>query len=495
MRIEDMLESDEAFDLHFCSLTTIKNLRGVPVSALRKSIKALHEIIGFRIMASPRLWTHEESEKTIVVAGKLSVDGKTTGERFGLCVDIAPRDTAEPKALYLWASRSLVDRLTLKAELGEGFQNKWVPWRYRAERKVADKYCRYSIPIAEVQSGEWRIALNKNEGELPRFLAELKGYYQVPLKTLRIMKPMLDLIGHDGSFISPVAIDLHRHPDITANETDDVSDRGVSVATRRIFQSKFSAEEFFKEDALRFNGPSKGHKIAIHRFEGAELFSCAEATPPADLLPFMNLSFSANKDVDPEALKGSGLYGVFFKAEADSAPKLIYVGLFKNGKIGSGSAFEGSVLRDRWVKHIATCSLRGHNLGIGQRTAKYSRIILGTHPLAALGHPDVANAIVRDRGCNAGENRVTFASRNWDRLVGMGTEVHHLFSFSYVRIGGLRFNEDDDDIRRVVEASEKRLKTILSPICNGETPLSDHLPHVEIAEFERIAASLLCNQT
>jgi hypothetical protein len=486
MRIEEMLADDLVFDLHFCTLTTIRNLRGIPITVLREAIKRLHEIIDFDVMASPRLWTPEGSERTVVVVGKLSTDGKTTGQRFGLCVDTSPRETGEAKALYFWAKRSLVERFISKAKLGEGFRSQWVSWRYRSERKEKNKYYRYSIPIADIDLGEWRIRVGESTDDFLSFLSSLSGLHGIPPNTLQTMRPVLSLLGHDGSFISPAVIDLHRHPDITANETDDIPDKKSAVVKR-----VFSIEGLLRREAAPPNRSADQRKTEIHRFKGSELFSCSETTPPAEMLPFMNLSFQISGGIDKEALKGAGLYGVFFKGASGLTPKLIYVGLFRNGNIGSGTAFEGNILRDRWVKHIATCSMRGHNVGIGQRTARIAKIILGTHPLAALGHPDVANAIVRDRGCNAGENRVIFARNNWDVLDAEGKDIIDRFTFSYVRIQAPLGNENDDNVREVVAASEKKLKTSLLPICNGETPLNGGDSYVEMEEFEHMAVKFL----
>lgn len=486
MNIDDMLADDTVFNLHFCTPTTIRNLRGMPISVLRESIKMLHDIIDFPLMASPRLWTPSGSEQTVVVAGKLTTDGKTTGERFGLCVDTFPKETGAANALYLWASCSLAKRLIIEVASGQEIQNQWVPWRHQSERKGANKYCRYLTPIAYIESEKWHVLRGDCTDDFQRFLHKLNGFYKIPKESLQAINPVLSILGHNSRFISPVAIDLHRHPDSAATDTDDVPDK-KSVSFKRVF----SRIDFPNAESETEDHQTEGRIAAVHRFEGTELFDYTETTPPSDFLPFMNLSFKVNGCIDQEQLKGAGLYGIFFKKSSDLPPKLIYVGLFRNGNKGSGTPFEGNILRDRWVKHIATCSMRGHNVGIGKRTARIAEIVLAKHPLAALGHPDVADAIVRDRGCNAGENRVLFARDNWDYLNGEGQEVLRRFSFSYVRIQAPLINEHDDSIRKVVAVSEKTLKTKFLPICNGETPLGGHTSNVEMAEFERIALALL----
>jgi len=182
----------------------------------------------------------------------------------------------------------------------------------------------------------------------------------------------------------------------------------------------------------------------------------------------------------------------FFRDIVEIEPSLIYVGLYRNGKIGSGSVFEGNVLRDRWVKHIATCSMRGANVGIGRRTVQ-AMSLDPCHDLAALGDPRVANLIVGDTGCNAGENRALFAKERWSIL---GTASHEKilshFSFSYVRLNSLQGLETDDEIRKRVNKAEEKVKMRLAPVCNGETMFGQHKTDVKQEQFEASARTALC---
>jgi predicted RecB family nuclease len=488
MTIDEMLQHDLAFDRHFCSLTTINNLRGIPLHVLREVVRRLHNIINFSALASPRLWTPVGSEKTIVVAGTLSTDGRTSGHRFGICADTSPGENGEAQALYIWVTASLMaaDRMMSGVQVGRNFSEDWVPWRCKAERKDPKRYLRYCHPVASRSTDGWRVTLGEAQGDLLHFLSTLRGLFDTPQKTRSRLRPTLDFLGHDGRFISPQAIDVHRHPDPTAVDTDDIDD-GKAASVSRILSSRLQSNEVLSPPVK--TAPRRPTSAA--RFRAADIFVCSDVAPPAEVLPFMNLSFQETRQPTDESLKGTGLYGIFFTGGQGATPHLIYVGLFRNGRKGSGTAFGGNVLRDRWIKHIATCSMRGYNVGIGKRTARVAAAILGEHPLAALGHPDAEQAIVRDRGCNAGENRVLFAKIHWPLLKGEGNTVIARFTFSYVRIQAPLDGESDDDVREVVAKSENKLKRLFAPICNGETAVHQHRSDVDIDEFERTAEALL----
>jgi len=210
MTIKDMLIDDDAFLNHFCSEMTSENLRGIPVCVLRKVVSQLHEVIEFSALASPRRWTPDVSVKTIVVAGKLTRDGKVTGERFGICADAYPDETGEANALYIWCSKSLVDRCIQQHALG--FRKEWVPWRDLENHDEARMCLRYSRPVACKNDDGWSFPLSELQGDLNCFLSALSGRFVTPQATLDNMQPTLERLGHDPSFISPRAIDCHRYP-------------------------------------------------------------------------------------------------------------------------------------------------------------------------------------------------------------------------------------------------------------------------------------------
>lgn len=408
LKLANILLDKELFINHFCTPTTLQNLRQVPIEVLRMVLQEIHGMTSCPVFASPRLWTPSGSEKCVVASGELSRDGKTRGLRFGLCVDTTKNETDNAKALYLWASGSLLKKQINEGVCSKKFQNYWERWRESSE-PCPDKYWRLSLPLAQLKDEKWDINLDHTDGELTKFFRSLSGNYEPSQNVLDLLAPSLALFEHSTDAITPLIIDFYRHPDESASDTDtDLGEKQKNI-TRKLARNERSVQ-------LLDESTSKVHrKVTIHKYEASELFRSEESVPPAKILPFMNTVFRPINSNSMD-LRAAGLYGIFFKTDTVNEPSLIYVGLYRNGKIGSGEVFGGNVLLDRWVKHIATCSMRGANMGIGKRTAQLMRLLETGHPFHSLGDPDVAELIVRDRGCNAGENRVLFAKEHWPKL-------------------------------------------------------------------------------
>jgi hypothetical protein len=485
--MNEVISDISLFADHFCSPTTIKNLRGVPTQVFQKVMLELHQHTACNVFASPRTWTPAGSEQCIVVTGSLGIDGKTRGNRIGLCVDRQPDDTDDPGAIYLWANAELVNEITADGLVSHNFPKMWVNWRSLGETG-SEKYLRLLGPVCRKNNSGWNVSFDSDRGELIAFLTALRGRYEPKPATLKALSSTLKLFSHSDGAITPALIDAYRHPDEDAPDTDAEFDQPkLKSVVRNLGRSK--------QALLESPQPSDAYtddarEVIICRFEAHSLFSAQPTVPPAPSVPFMDTAFRC-LNLDPEPFQAPGLYGIFFKVTAAQPPSLIYVGLYRNGKVGSGTVFGGNVLRDRWVKHIATCSMRGANVGIGRRTAQTMRLD-PDHDFAALGEPNVAELIVKDTGCNAGENRALFAKGHWSVLRdATGKDILSRFSFSYVRLSAFLVEENDDDIRRRVSAAEDRVKMDLAPICNGETLLGQHRTDVTPAQFERSATRAL----
>ena len=486
--MNEVLSDTSLFEDHFCSPTTIKNLRGVPTQVLQKVMLELHQHTACNVFASPRTWTPAGSEQCVVVAGSLGIDGRTRGkQRIGLCVDRQPNDTDDPGAIYLWARTALMNERTADGTVSNNFAKMWVNWRSLGETKPK-KYLRLPVPVARKNNSGWNVSFDSDNGQLMAFLTALKGRYEPKPATLKALSSTLKLFGHSDGAITPAVIDSYRHPDEDAPDTDAEFDQPKPKSfVRNLGRSN---QALLENPQPSDADTDDARKVIIRRFEAHSLFSAQPKAPPAPSVSFMNTAFRC-LNLDPEPFQAAGLYGIFFKVSADQAPSLIYVGLYRNGKLGSGPIFGGNVLRDRWVKHIATCSMRGANVGIGQRTAQTMRLD-PDHDFAALGEPNVAGLIVKDTGCNAGENRALFAKGQWSVLRdATGQDILPLFSFSYVRLSAFHGVESDDDIRRRVSAAENRVKKDLAPICNGETLLGQHRTDVTPKQFETSATLAL----
>ncbi|MBF9061113.1 hypothetical protein HKCCSP123_18185 [Rhodobacterales bacterium HKCCSP123] len=333
--------------------------------------------------------------------------------------------------------------------------------------------------------------------DLVSMLRWLQGRYRVSREVLSEFRPVLTRFGHGDNAITPMVVDAYRYPDIYDIESEGPKKstskvRGYSAAVGKVPPSQGEADPPVAASVAASVAGSSARPIETVHYGARDLFTVEEVPPPARELPFMNLSFRSRLG-DQDNLKGAGLYGIFFDAEKSPAPGLIYVGLFHNGKTGSGTPFGGNILRTRWEKHIATCSMRGSNVGISSRTARSLLALQDSHPLRAMGAPSVADVIVRDRGCNAGENRVFFARDNW-AILGQaeGDRLLSRFSFSYVRLTSGLAHDDDDDIRRVVGRAEERLKRAFAPICNFETRVGHHRSGIAVGEFVEAARTALC---
>lgn len=487
LSMTEVLCDTSLFRDHFCSPTTVKNLRGVPTQVLQKVMLELHKHTACNLFASPRTWTPAGSEKCIVVAGSLGIDGKTRGNRIGLCVDRQPDDTDDPCAIYLWANTALVNKIIKDGLVSHNFAKMWVNWRSLGETRP-NKYLRLSVPVAHKNNSGWNVSFNSDSGELIAFLTALRGRYEPKPATLKALSSTLKLFGHTDGAITPAIVDAYRHPDEDAPDNDAEFDQPKPKSVVRNLGRSKQALLKSPQPSDAYTGNAR--EVIIRRFEAHSLFSAQPTVPPAPSVPFMDTAFRC-LNLGPEPFEAAGLYGIFFKVAAEQAPSLIYVGLYRNGKIGSGPVFGGNVLRDRWVKHIATCSMRGANVGIGKRTAQTMRLD-PDHDFAALGEPNVAELIVKDTGCNAGENRALFAKGQWSVLRdATGKDILPLFSFSYVRLSAFHGVEGDDGIRRRVSAAEDRVKKDLAPICNGETLLGQHKTDVTPEQFETSATLAL----
>jgi hypothetical protein len=487
LEMSEILSKTSLFEAHFCSPTTIRNLRNIPTETLRRAVQELYNYTECNVFASPRLWTPVRSEQCVTASGSLDISGRTRGDRFGLCVDTQRNEQGDADAIYLWANSTLLKQAIAHGEINPNYYKHWVDWRASSE-KAPGKYIRLSQSIAYQSEGKWNISTEDADGALRSFLSTLRENYTPKAKTLNALTSTLKLFGHSCDAITPIVIDFHRHPDEDSSDTDVEFDRKrPKSVVRKPVQSEGLVTSTIPTAST--GGPPQ-RQVATARFEANDLFSVEPKDPPAASLPFMDTAFRC-LTLDQEPFKAGGLYGIFFKETSESKPNLIYVGLFRNGKIGSGPVFEGNVLKTRWIKHIATCSLRGEKVGIGARTAQLMRLD-PEHPLSSLGDPHVADVIVKDTGCNAGENRTLFAKEHWSTLgKASQKEILSFFSFSYVRLNSLQGLETDDDIRKRIGNAEEEVKLLLAPVCNRETYFGQHSIDVTKNQFESAARAAL----
>lgn len=489
IKMVDILCDDDLFVHHFCSDTTLEKLNGLEPGALRVVMRAVYELAAPPALATPRFWTPACSAQAVIVCANLGRDGRMRGRRFGLCTDVSGPNNRRANSLHIWANKEVVDDAVTIGVCGHDFLDAWQPWR---DYEEPGRYLRLEEPVSGLRSDQAGFEPITHGDDLVAMLRWFEGLHRITTEVLQEIRPVLTRFSHSDDAITPMIVDTYRHPDIYDVESVETGTNRSAVRRYPAPNSEPPPSLAEAESAAAVSiSRSKARPIETVHYGACDLFTVEEVLPPSRELAFMNLSFKSQL-CDRENLKGAGLYGIFFDDGNSPAKSLIYVGLFHNGKKGSGTPFGGNILRARWEKHIATCSMRGNKVGISSRTARSLLALQDDHPLRAMSALSVADIIVRDQGCNAGENRVFFARENWASLGDAdGNSILSRFSFSYVRLTAGLAHENDDDIRSVIRSAENRLKRAFAPICNFETRIGHHRSGVTINEFVEAAHTAL----
>ena len=396
MKMQDILKNEQHFADNFCSQATVRNLQGLPLEALRTVLLELHKCIPFTAAGSPRLWTPEDGHQTVIVIGNPDVEGKMRPPKFGICTNVAPGEQGEADDLYLWAHKEL---------LNSAAKATWKPWRNEGK----DRGCFFRAESSLIDSQKKAIPFEKlfDADQFKSLLQGLRTQISVCGKVREEFRHTLEKFGHSDDAITPFIIDYFRHPD-----NNDVDEEGMTKAEafkkRRTVSKKAPDQRKAYADGKRvaIKTPHGPRSVVTRRFECMDLFNAVKATPPEDKVPFLNLLFKHGTERDAR-FNGGGLYGFFYRTDVHADPSLIYVGLYKNGN--TGPVFGGNIVADRWDKHIATCSARGKNIGISERTAQSLRALPEPHELQSIADPSISEILVRDRGCQAGENKIFFS--------------------------------------------------------------------------------------
>ena len=180
---------------------------------------------------------------------------------------------------------------------------------------------------------------------------------------------------------------------------------------------------------------------------------------------------------------GVGIYLCFYDG------KLFYVGIFA----GLTAMKRGSVIRERWRKHVAGMTLRGRGVTICRSGIEQIRLVrpLGELETAILG-TDV-DIMADDKGLQATFDKYMFAARRWDEFRILNNRSMHRFQFAYVACGEDHlFNAlDKDMIKRELKEVETRLVEAHNPPCNGESPNETGVTTTGILETVRATRAAL----
>lgn len=199
---------------------------------------------------------------------------------------------------------------------------------------------------------------------------------------------------------------------------------------------------------------------------------------PRHPVPFLNLRFRPKRQVDMTLFRGAGLYAVLFVPRHDAAAELVYVGKFL-GRRNDPSG--GNVVSSRWWTHAASMTMRGHRVSLNRATREaIAQALPSGHPFIALG--DVP-ALQKDRGCQAGMNRVLFAAEHSADFLQLEhcAATRARMRFAYLRIGDP--GGDIGQIRRKIGDAERRIIEALRPRCNSEIEPGTHLPGIAQQSF------------
>lgn len=187
----------------------------------------------------------------------------------------------------------------------------------------------------------------------------------------------------------------------------------------------------------------------------SELFSVEERKPTRSGVLFLNWDIQPNDCAC--AIKGAGLYGLFFD------DWLIYVGMYR-GKGGNPNC--GQVARDRWWAHIGSITMRGYRVSVPKRTRK----MIDDGQLArdlASGLSQGNELLCKDNGCCTSVNRMKFASSHWQEFKDADGSLLKRFKFLFVPAHFDDKKYSVTDFRAKLHCHEKQLIRNWSPTCNS----------------------------
>ena len=201
---------------------------------------------------------------------------------------------------------------------------------------------------------------------------------------------------------------------------------------------------------------------------------------------FKKGEYAVNKDNKGE-FHGSGVYLITFNDPDKYNEEIIYIGKYMPyGK--------GNVITDRWIKHIATITNRGHKVGgfgkektHNKKNPKYP--ILEKLEAKDGDINDIIQRIkkagrVVDTGFSTSVKRLEFAKDNWDTFkeqdkTNFEENVLPKFQFHYMQLNGHNEGEIPDSvkIKEYYENLASLVETYLlwkyNPVCNSNEGLNE----------------------
>lgn len=181
-----------------------------------------------------------------------------------------------------------------------------------------------------------------------------------------------------------------------------------------------------------------------------------------------------HRAIAPAGHSGPGLYACFWDRQ------LFYVGTFA----GNDRPTNGNVARERWTKHVAGMTLRGHGVTIGERALDR----IAGDPPSALGtlllEADRARLSKTAGALQTHYAKFRFADRHWDDFSVLDTDMLARFAFVYMRpsLLGRLAGMDKAALDPHLRAMERGVVALLDPPCNGASPKGDGTPGPGMAD-------------
>ncbi|MCK6372797.1 MAG: hypothetical protein L6Q69_01690 [Zoogloea sp.] len=231
------------------------------------------------------------------------------------------------------------------------------------------------------------------------------------------------------------------------------------------------------------------HVIANVPHTDARLSSVVQAIQTEGRFPF-DLDIKS-RPLPPDlssALTGPSIYLLVFGS------RVVYAGKYR--------PIAGSVVEDRWFRHLQTVTLRGSAVGLGGLSnpeRRLARLLEGVQEpsLRTLltERLEVDRGRFRDTGVNTTVNRVAFAAKHWAVFgSAQSASIFDGFSFHLFRLAGFNEQARADE---AVSAVEKALLDRVFPRCNRQFVPSQHehlqdeyTPAYVMAELIRVADKL-----
>jgi hypothetical protein len=162
---------------------------------------------------------------------------------------------------------------------------------------------------------------------------------------------------------------------------------------------------------------------------------------------------------------GPGIYACFWDRQ------LFYVGTFA----GNDRPTNGNVAKERWTKHVAGMTFRGHNVTIGDkaldRIAGEAETPLGALLLSA-DRPRIAKTA---GALQMQYSKFRFADRHWDDFAVLDEAMLARFAFVFLRpsLHGRLAGMDKAALDPHLRAMERAIIGLLDPPCNGASANGD----------------------